>query len=65
MNGKEMKLLSDEDVSFVQHPAPSLETLADFFFLVAGPWVLVKELNLSYLPEEEDIVFHVSFCVGT
>ena len=41
-----MKLLGDADVSFVQ-PAPSLETLFDFFFLVAGPWVLVEEPNPS------------------
>ena len=48
VNGKEMKLLGDADVSFVQ-PAPGLETLVDVFFLVAGPWVLVKEPNLKHV----------------
>ncbi|OLP83036.1 hypothetical protein AK812_SmicGene36260 [Symbiodinium microadriaticum] len=45
VNGKEMKLLSDEDVSFVQHPAPSLETLADFFFLVAGFFAIYGQMD--------------------
>ncbi|CAE7226024.1 unnamed protein product [Symbiodinium necroappetens] len=60
MNGKEMKLLGDADVSFVQ-PAPSLETLFDFFFLVAGCFAIYGQMERCSGGELEPI-FLPGFC---
>ncbi|CAE7941720.1 unnamed protein product [Symbiodinium necroappetens] len=60
VNGKEMKLLGDADVSFVQ-PAPSLETLVDFFFLVAGCFAIYRQMDLCSGGELEPI-FLPGFC---
>ncbi|OLP83032.1 hypothetical protein AK812_SmicGene36258 [Symbiodinium microadriaticum] len=60
VNGKEMKLLGDADVSFVQ-PAPSLETLFDFFFLVAGCFAIYGQMDMCSDGELEPI-FLPGFC---
>ncbi|CAE7746111.1 unnamed protein product, partial [Symbiodinium microadriaticum] len=60
VNGKEMKLLGDADVSFVQ-PAPGLETLVDVFFLVAGCFAIYGQMDLCSAGELEPI-FLPGFC---
>ncbi|CAE7262397.1 unnamed protein product, partial [Symbiodinium necroappetens] len=44
VNGKQMKLLGDVDLFFVQ-PAPSLETLVDVLFLVAGFFAIYGQMD--------------------
>ncbi|CAE7522868.1 unnamed protein product [Symbiodinium sp. CCMP2592] len=60
VNGEDMKLLGDEDISFVQ-PAPSLETLVDLFFLVAGSFAIYRQMDICSVGELEPI-FLPGFC---
>eukprot|EP00439_Symbiodinium_sp_Y106_P033010 s5089_g3.t4 len=60
VNGKDLKLLGDADISFV-HPAPSLETLVDLFFLVAGSFAIYRQMDICSVGELEPI-FLPGFC---
>ncbi|CAE7522853.1 unnamed protein product [Symbiodinium sp. CCMP2592] len=60
VDGQDMKLLGDADISFVQ-PAPGLETLVDFLFLVAGSFAIYGQMDLCSDLELEPI-FLPGFC---
>ncbi|CAE7243921.1 unnamed protein product [Symbiodinium sp. CCMP2592] len=60
VNGKDMTLLGDADISWV-HPAPSPETLVDFFFVVAGYFAIYRQMDLCSDGELEPI-FLPAFC---
>ncbi|CAE7948512.1 unnamed protein product, partial [Symbiodinium sp. KB8] len=54
VNGKQTKLLGDVDLFFVQ-PAPSLETLVDVLFLVAGFFAIYGQMDRCIDGELEPI----------
>jgi len=60
VNGKDMPLLGDADISWV-HPAPSPETLVDLFFVVAGYFAIYRQMDLCSNRELEPI-FLPGFC---